>query len=551
MPADGHLFGRVRGPICIDLFAGGGGASEGIRRALGHGPVVAINHCKHAIEMHRTNHPETEHYCESVFDVPPLNATRGRAVDLLWASPDCRHFSRAKGGKPVDRKIRGLAWVIVDWARQIKPRVIMMENVPEFVTWGPVGADDTPIKDRAGETFAEFVEQLRAEGYAVEWRTLIACDYGAPTSRKRFYLVARCDGQPIRWPEPTHGPGRAKPWHTAAECVDWTIPMLSIFATPTEAREWAKATGADGVPVRPLAEATQRRIAEGVRRFVLNNPRPFLVNLSHGGRVENIDEPANTLTSTPKGGDRCVVAPVIVKAHSNGSDTPRSGVRDLDTPGPTLTATEQFALAAATLIDTGNGEREGQAPRARDADRPFKTVTSKGSQGGVVAAFLSRHFTGVVGKDIETPMPTVTAVDHHSLGAVFLDEFHGSAKAGQPITEPAATVTGQGNHAALISAFLCAFYGSERDGQPLTEPVRTVTTTDRFGLVTLTIDGTECAIVDIAMRMLQPRELAAAQGWPTMKLHGTKGDQVARIGNMVCPDVVEALTQANLGASHA
>lgn len=649
MSADGLLFGRLNGAICIDLFAGGGGASEGVRRALGHGPVVAINHCKHAIEMHKANHPETEHYCESVFDVPPKSAARGRKIDLLWASPDCRHFSRAKGGKPVDKGIRGLAWAVVDWAREVRPTVICMENVPEFVGWGPLLDDGRPDKARTGETFAEFTGQLVALGYVVEHRTLVACDYGAPTSRKRLYLVARCDGKPIRWPEPTHGPGRAKPWLTAASCIDWSIPMLSIFATPAEAKAWAKATGADGVPVRPLAEATQRRIAEGIRRFVLNNPRPFLVNLSHGGRVSPVSEPMGTLTAHPVGGDRCVVAPVLqtlthgqrsedagepmrtvtgahrgeraliaptllrtdmqsdgrlrgvasveepartittqgglgiaaavlvannannapheassplgtvtgggrhilaagvlVRARSQGSDTPGAGLGDTGKPAPTFTTSETWGLAAATLIDTANGERDGQAPRARDVERPFKTVCSTGSPGGVVAAFLARHFTGASGTGLDQPTPTITAIDHNGLTACFLDKLHGSAAAGQSVDEPAPTVTAQGGHAALVSAFLCAYYGSEKDGQPLTEPARTVTTGDRFGLVTLTIDGTEYAIVDIAMRMLQPRELAAANGWPAMKLHGTKGDQVARIGNMVVPQVAEALVRANL-----
>lgn len=542
------LFGRLRGPIVVDLFAGGGGASEGVRRALGYGPVVAINHCRHAIDMHRANHPDTEHFHGDVFEVRPMEATRGRAVDALWASPDCRHFSRAKGGKPVDKKIRGLAWVVVRWAAQVRPRVILMENVSELVTWGPLSRPtrggrkhrgnksfldaegnkiggvrrarwDKPIPSRKGELFDLFVGHLRALGYIVEWRNLVGCDYGAPTSRKRLYLVARRDGCPITWPEPTHGPGRPRPWRTAAECIDWSIPMLSIFATPDEAKAWAKATGADGVPQRPLAPATLARIREGVRRFVLDNPRPFLVTIdqqSTRDTAAGADEPVSTVTTKAR---HAVVSPIVVKAHANGSDTAGSGIRSAGAPAPTMTTTEQFALAAAHLIETRNGERERQAPRVRDIERPLGTTTAKGSQGAVVAAFL--------------------------------DKLHGSALAGQPVDAPAPTVTSGGGrgggHAGLVSAFLSPYYGSERDGQELTEPLRTVTTKDRLGLVTVTIDGTEFAIVDIAMRMLQPHELAAANGWPDMIRIGTKAEQVARIGNMVLPDVAAALFTANLG----
>lgn len=652
MPADGSLFGRLHGPKVVDLFAGAGGASEGVRRALGYGPIVAINHCRHAIEMHRANHPDTEHYLGDVFEVRPLDATRGRAVDALWASPDCRHFSRAKGGKPVDKKIRGLAWVVVRWAAQVRPRAILMENVSELVTWGPLtrprrggrkhlgnkahlDADgnrvggvrrarwDKPIPHRKGELFQLFVGHLRALGYVVEWRNLVGCDYGAPTSRKRLYLIARRDGQPIVWPEPTHGPGRPRPWRTAAECIDWSIPMLSIFATPEEAKAWAKEVGADGVPQRPLAEATLARIREGVRRFVLDNPRPFLVTIdqqSTRDTAAGCDEPVSTVTVKAR---HAVVSPIIAKAHANGSDTAGSGIRSAGQPAPTMTTTEQFAVlapmlaryngarpgesrcaspdspvstldtsnrigvaaavlvanntnnaphgpaeplgavtgggrhivAAAHLIETRNGEREGQAPRVRDIERPLGTTTAKGSQGAVVAAFLAQHNGGenghqAYGRGLEEPMQTIAGSINKAPVAVFLDKLHGSALAGQPVDAPAPTVTSGGGrgggHAGLVSAFLSPYYGSERDGQELTEPLRTVTTKDRLGLVTVTIDGTEFAIVDIAMRMLQPHELAAANGWPDMVRTGTKAEQVARIGNMVLPDVAAALFAANL-----
>ncbi len=564
------LFGRVRGPIVVDLFAGAGGASEGVRRALGHGPVVAINHCEHAIRMHQANHPETEHYHGDVFDVRPQDATRGRAVDALWASPDCRHFSRAKGGKPVDKKIRGLAWVVVRWAAEVRPRVILMENVSELVTWGPLtrparggrkhlGAKsserrkrwDKPIAARKSELFQLFVSHLRALGYVVEWRNLVGCDYGAPTSRKRLYLIARRDGA-IVWPEPTHGPGRPKPWRTAAECIDWSIPMLSIFATPAEAKAWAKEVGADGVPQRPLADATLARIREGVRRFVLDNPKPFLVTIDQQSTrhtASGCDEPVSTVTGAHRG-ERVVVSPVMVANNTNNA--PHGPAEPLGT----VTGGGRHIVAAAHLIETRNGERERQSPRVRDIERPLGTTTAKGSQGAVVAAFLAQHNGGengnqAYGRGLGEPMQTIAGNVNKAPVAVFLDKLHGSANAGQPVDAPAPTVTSGGGrgggHAGLVSAFLSPYYGSERDGQELTEPLRTVTTKDRLGLVTTTISGTEYAIVDIAMRMLQPHELSAANGWGDMIRIGTKAEQVARIGNMVLPDVAAALFTSNLG----
>jgi DNA (cytosine-5)-methyltransferase 1 len=481
--------------IAVDLFAGGGGASEGIRRALGVAPIVAVNHDPDAIAMHAANHPDTIHLCESVFDVRPHEVTEGRRVDLLWASPDCTHFSRAKGGKPRAKKIRGLAWVIVQWAAAVAPRVICCENVPEFVTWGPLDDEGQPIKERAGETFREFVSKLEALGYTVEWRNLVAADYGAPTTRKRFFLVARRDGRPIRWPVPSHD---RTTWRIAAECIDWSVPVPSIFGRK-----------------RPLKPATERRIAEGIRRYVLTSARPFIVCLTHGsvanrGRVEDIDQPLNTIT-TAKGGERALVAP--------------------------------------TLINTRNGERVGQRPRVHDIEQPMPTVTAIGSQGGLVAAFLAKHYGGVVGQDLDRPVGTVTAIDHHSLAAVFLDKLHGSAQAGQPVDRPMPTVTSGGGrgggHAALVAAFLLKYYGSGGQWSALDEPMHTIVAKARMGLVTVPIGGDEYALVDIGMRMLTPRELARAQGFgDDYVLTGTKANQIARIGNSVPPPVVEAVVRA-------
>lgn len=506
--ADGCLFGRLRGPIVIDLFAGGGGASLGLRWATGVEPVAAINHCLHAIQMHALNHPTTEHYHASVFDVAPLAASRGRAVDLLWASPDCTDHSRAKGGKPRESGRRALAWVVVDWAREVRPRIICVENVPEFEEWGPLDEHDRPIKSRRGELFREWVGALEAEGYAVEWRLLRAADYGVPTTRRRLFLVARCDGRPIVWPEPTHTRER---WPWAAECIDWNIPTRSIFGRS-----------------RPLAEATQRRIAEGVRRYVLGEQEPFLLCLSHGGRLEPVSRPLSTITATPVGGDRAVVVPMVEKMYGSA----RAG-RPVTEPLATVTGAGgrgggHLALAAATLVETRNGEREGQAPRCRDIRRPLGTVTAGGSQGALVSAFLAKHYGGVVGHGLRRPVGTVTAVDHHSLVTV---------EASGPI-----------DRAGDCAAFLMKYFGTGGQWSDLRAPMPTVTAREGLAVVTVDLGGAEYVLTDIGMRMLTPRELARAQGFPDdYQLIGSKGQQIERIGNSVVPQLARAVAEAQLG----
>ena len=480
--------------LAVDLFAGGGGASEGIRRATGVPPRVAVNHDEEAIRMHLANHPETEHHQTSVYEVDPVTACRGRSPDLLWASPDCTHFSRAKGGKPRSKEIRSLAWVVVKdpieedgpgshgpgWANVVRPRVIIVENVPEFQNWGPLHPDDhpvkqlrgKPIKERAGETFQRWVKALEAEGYAVEWREVRACDYGAPTTRNRLFVVARRDRAPV-WPEPTHGPGREHPYRTAAECIDWSIPCPSIFERK-----------------RPLAEATQRRVAEGLRRYVLKAADPFIVRIGHqssdAGKVKPADQPLTTITSK---NEHCLVAP--------------------------------------WLVNTRNGERKGQAPRTRDTRRPAPTITAQGSQGALVSAFLAKHYGGVVGHDLRRPLGTITATDHHSPVTVTL---------GGPDGLP---------HGRDVAAFCVKYYGSGPQGQGVDEPLHTIVSRDRFGLVTVELDGEPYTVVDIGLRMLQPRELARCQGFgDDYILMGTKRSKVAKIGNSVCPDVAEALVAA-------
>ncbi len=284
----------IHNEIVVDLFAGGGGASTGIEQAIGRAVDVAINHDAEAISLHQANHPQTTHYCSDVFEVDPVAVVQGRPVGMLWASPDCKHFSKAKGGKPVSKKIRSLAWVVVKWAKAVQPRMIFLENVEEFQTWGPLNADNMPCPLRKGDTFRLWKKSLEKLGYVVEHRELRACDYGAPTIRKRLFLIARRDGQPIVWPEPTHAaPGtlpakakKLKPWRTAAECIDWSIPAPSIFERS-----------------KPLADATCRRIAKGIMRYVVNSSEPFIVSLTHqgGDRVEGLSEPFKTITGANRG----------------------------------------------------------------------------------------------------------------------------------------------------------------------------------------------------------------------------------------------------------
>jgi DNA (cytosine-5)-methyltransferase 1 len=523
--------GVLTGELIVDLFAGGGGASSGIESALGRSPDIAINHDPHAVQMHEANHPATEHYCESVYDVDPRKATGGQPVGLLWLSPDCRHFSRAKGGAPVSPSVRALAWIGLRWAKHARPRVVCLENVPEFVTWGPLGKDGKPNPDRIGETFAAFKREWQRYGYTVEHRVLVAADYGAPTTRKRLFLVARCDGEPITWPEPTHGKhGKPRPWRAAAECIDWSLPCPSIFERK-----------------RPLATATCRRIARGIARYVLQG-KPFLVrtdmHLSNAGCVYDPADPLRTATSS---GGHGVVSPVMLRMGHG--DKQWNGVGE---PLTTVTAQgNHHALVAPTLVQTGYGEREGQAPRCLDLQVPLGTATAGGCKHGLVAAFLERHFgTGdkiVLGKPMTDPVPTVTARDHHAVVAGNLIQIGQRHERGDaPLDAPMGTVMPT-QRAAVVAAFLVQYYSQGTTDQPLTEPMATIVTRARHGLVTVTIDGAEYALVDIGMRMLEPHELAAAQGFPpSYVLTGTKSQRIARIGNSVCPPLAAAIVGANL-----
>ena len=489
--------------LIVDSFAGGGGASTGIEWALGRSPDIAVNHDPEAIAMHQANHPATKHFCESVWDVDPVTVCRGRPVALAWFSPDCTFHSKARGGKPfrdrnMARRRRGLAWVVVRWAKAVKPRVICLENVEEFEDWGPLGDDGKPDKARAGFTFRRWVAQLEGAGYRVEWRQLRACDYGAPTIRKRLFVIARCDGRPIVWPSATHGPGRAEPHRVAAECIDWSLPCPSIFERK-----------------KPLAEATLRRIARGIRRYVLDAAQPFIIP---------------------------------VKSWGGGGNEPRG----LGEPLRTVTASKrgEMALVAPTLIQTSYGEREGQAPRTLDLHKPLGTVVGGGVKHSLVAAFLARHYGGHEndGAPLLRPIPTITTVDHHAVVTSHLVKLYGTSY-GAPVTAPMPTITSTGNHIGEVRAFLVAYYGTDQDPR-LQLPLPTVTTRDRFGLVT--VAGQDYAIVDIGMRMLAPRELYRAQGFPDSYVIDpmfegkplTKTEQIEKCGNSVPPPVAAAIVRA-------
>lgn len=518
--------------LFVDNFAGGGGASTGIEMAIGRSVDIAIDHDPDAIAMHKANHPATKHYCEDVWQVDPVEACAGNPVALAWFSPDCKHFSRAKGGKPVDKNIRGLAWVAVKWAFAVHPRVIMLENVPEIQTWGPLGADNKPIKERAGETFEGFILALSTGmpkghpafremcnaleidvgsemadtlshglGYRVEYKTLKSCDFGAPTTRTRFYLIARCDGRPIVWAKPTHAPrdskdvkaGLKKPYRTAAECIDWSIPAQSIFERD-----------------KPLAEKALRRIARGIQKFVIDNPEPFIINYKFDNDPKAAGEPLSTVTAV---NNHYLVAPTLIQYHS---ETAKDDVRGQDISEPLMTqdTSNRYALSCAHLM---KNYAEGYTDAEIKADNTPNTATDKERNGLVTAHIMTLR----------------------------------NNQDGQPVDEPLSTVTSGGGHHAEVQAFLVKYF-STGTAKPVDEPLDTITTKDRFALVT--IHGEEYIITDIKMRMLQPRELFDAQGFPHNYIidHDAEGQlypkskQVARCGNAVTPQVPAALVRANL-----
>ena len=474
----------IKGELIVDNFAGGGGASTGIEMATGYSVDIAINHDPEAIRMHKANHPSTKHYCESVWDVDPVKACKGHPVGLAWFSPDCKHFSKAKGGKPKDKAIRGLAWVALRWAGLVRPRVIILENVEEFKTWGPLNRSHRPIKNKQGVTFKKFVKQFKELGYDVEFNELVAADYGAPTKRKRFFMIARCDGKPIKWPKHTHGPlnseevkaGLVKPYVGAYTKLDFSIPCPSIFDTSEEIKEKYGIRA-----VRPLADKTMQRIARGIKKFVIDNQEPFIVPI-------------------------------------------------------------------------GYGERQGQAPRIHDIREPLPTIVSSGKHYLCAPALIQYHSEtskdDVRGQMIKEPLMTVDGSNRYGLVTSFLSKFYKSGT-GQDIREPLHTITTSAGHFGEVRAFLIKYYG-EGTGQDIKAPLDTITSKDRFGLVT--IEGVEYQIVDIGLRMLEPKELYGCQGFPDDYIidHDFEGktysrtEQVKRCGNAVPPPFAQALVKANL-----
>lgn len=577
----------INGELIVDNFAGGGGASTGIEEATGYCVDIAINHDPEAIKMHKANHPYTKHYCEDVWQVDPVKVCGGHPVALAWFSPDCKHFSKAKGGKPKDKFIRGLAWVACRWAGLVRPRVIMLENVEEFKTWGPLGRRKHPIKAKQGKTFHKFIQQLTDLGYEVQFRELVAADYGAPTMRKRFFLIARCDGKPIVWARRTHGPadspevkaGLLKPYVGAYTQLDFSLPCPSIFDSTEEIKEKYGIRA-----VRPLAQKTMDRIARGLKKFVLDNPEPFIIQCNHGGerRPSDIREPMPTITGKHGYG---IVEPYMVQIGQTGFAKDRSkdvreplttivsknehcliepklapymGTNTTNHPGGscedplhTITTGNQQCLISPTLIQYHSETAQGEV-RGQGIDDPLMTVDGS-NRYGLVTSFLSKYYDGGykgAGDTLENPLPTVTAWDHNSVVTANLIQMNNHCD-GKDIRQPFPTITAGDGHFGEVRAFLIKYYG-QGTGQDINEPLDTVTARDRFGLVT--IEGVDYRIVDIGLRMLEPKELYGCQGFPDDYIIDRdcdgkpypRAEQVRRCGNAVCPPIPTALVRANL-----
>lgn len=543
----------INGELIVDNFAGGGGASTGIEMATGYSVDIAINHDPEAIRMHQTNHPSTKHYCESVWDVDPVKVCKGHPVALAWFSPDCKHFSKAKGGKPKDKSIRGLAWMALRWAAKVRPRVVMLENVEEFKTWGPLNRSHRPIKAKQGHTYRKFIDQLHDLGYEVQTRELVAADYGAPTMRKRFFMIARCDGKPIVWPEPTHGPadsekvkaGLLKPYVGAYTQIDFSLPCPSIFDTAEEIREKYGIRA-----VRPLAPKTMERIARGLKKFVLDNAEPFIVQVNHTGAksdyTNSMNEPLRIITS--KNGFGIVDAFMTPYIMCNNENNNGAGI---ESPLPTITTANRNYVMAPTLIQY-HSETSGKETRGQQVTEPIMTVDGS-NRYGLVTSFLHKYYDGGYkgsGDSLKNPLPTVTSRDHNSVCAATLIQMNNHCD-GRDIKEPIPTITSGDGHFGEVRAFLIKYYG-QGTGQDIKDPLDTVTAQDRFGLVT--VGGVDYQIVDIGLRMLEPKELYGCQGFPDDYIidHDYAGnsyprsEQVKRCGNAVCPPIPAALVRANL-----
>ena len=570
----------MTGEIIVDNFAGGGGASTGIEIATGRAVAIAINHDPAAILMHKTNHPYTEHLQASVWDVDPKTVCRGRPVGLAWFSPDCKHFSKAKGAALVDRKIRGLAWITLRWAANVRPRVIILENVEEFQTWGPV-RKGKPVKKLAGTTFRKFIDQLTELGYTVEYRELIAADYGAPTSRKRFYMIARCDGKPIVWPKPTHsktGADGLPKWRSAAEIIDWSLPCPSVFATKAEIMERYGLKA-----VRPLAKNTMRRIIRGVDKFTIRSGKPFIVQQKFQNAAQNIEKPLTTVTAVGAH-ELCkpLLAPVTVTNTSNSvGGTVGAPVHTVTTAGnqmlvtpflaecnhsggghiapvtdahKTITAKHTGGIVAPALIQYHTEQTEHV--RASGLGTPINTVDAS-NRYGLTCASLVEYYTGGRPLDVQDPMHTVTSHDREAVVAAHVVKFKGD-NLGHGANEPMQTVTTSAGEFAVCKAYLAKMHGGDELGYwPLIRDLLNEFcgyTLAEDEVLLLEIGGVLYYIADIGLRMLSPRELYNAMGFPPDYIidrdykgnEYKKSAQVARCGNAVCPPVASALVRANL-----
>lgn len=608
--------------IVVDFFCGGGGAGTGLEMGLGRPVTVAKNHSPAAISMHTANHPAARHFTTDVFEGDPDEECQGRPVGWFHMSPDCTHHSQAAGGQPRKREIRNLSWIGLKWAGKKKPRVISLENVKQILQWGPLMAkrdkntgrvmklDGTvaavgervpvqqqflvPDPKRRGITWRRFVHLLEGMGYQVEWRIIKACDFGAPTSRERLFMIARCDGQPIVWPEPTHAKHPTKgqhKWRTAADCIDWSVPSKSIFGRKKE-----------------LAAATLRRVAKGMKKFVLDNPQPFIVPIANwsGELAQSAHEPLRTVTSWPRGGSFAMASPVILPATHQGADR----VNDPGDPLPTVTAANRGELMMASPVMVGAGGPV-YAGKPVAADQPMGTLMTQ-SHRALASAHLVKFRFNSEGAAITDPVPTITSGGNykrpagaaHAMGVctAFIEQANGGfnttpAKGadeplttvtntgsqqrlvtaslatlrrncvGRPVDDLVPTMTAGAEHHALVeyklspeheegalrvAAFLISYYGTENISA-CDAPAPTVTTKDRLGLVTVFVKGTPYVIVDICLRMLQPHELYRAQGFPASYIIDkgadgkpfTKTEQVHMCGNSVSPPPMAAIARAN------
>lgn len=549
--------------LIIDCFAGGGGASVGIEMALGRPVDIAINHDPQAIRMHQTNHPQTLHLTEDVFKVDLEKYVAGQHVALMWASPDCTSHSKAKGGQPRKQGLRILPWAVYKHAKKILPDVIIMENVEEIQQWGPLDEKGRPIPERRGEEYQKFVSSIKSLGYDFGFRELVAADYGAPTTRKRWYAIFRRDGKPIVWPESTHsktGADGKKKWVPVSSVLDFSDIGKSIFGRK-----------------KPLAENTLRRTARGLEKFVFNNPEPFIIQVNHSGdfRGQNIRDPLPTITQKHGFG---MVSPYIMQIGQTGFTADRN--RSLTDPLSTIVTKNEHCLLTPYIVPIGYGEREGQLPRVNSTQEPVGTLVASGRKHYLCSPFLIQYHsettkTGIRGQAVTDPLQPIDTSNRYGLVIAFLEKFYKTG-IGQSLAEPIHTITTSPGHfgqvsvlavdwkqlmaagvdeetaqkATWVSEFIMEYYGSGT-GQSLNDPLHTIVTKDRFALITVL--GNEYVVLDIFLRMLTPEELKLAQGFPKDYIIDRDYnwqkypvcEQVKRIGNSVVPIMAEALVSAN------